>query len=61
MFEWIEKIGCTVRGNGQDLLISLPRRPSLHATRELVALFRRYELDMSVLEVLKRPSNVHLF
>jgi hypothetical protein len=47
-FEWLRRIGCvgTLWGAGPELVIPLIRRPSNSDLRELLALFRRYEVDM---------------
>jgi hypothetical protein len=46
-----------VEGIGDAILLHLPRRLSNAALRELLALFHRYDIEMSQLAQFESPSN----
>jgi hypothetical protein len=63
-FEWIERIPCIERfwGSGPALYLQVPRRRISDAClRELLALFRRYDIDMSQLAQFENASNRRWF
>jgi hypothetical protein len=62
-FDWLECIPCVegVRGRLTDLHITLQRPPGDRQLRELIAVFRRYGMDMKALAVLKTNRNAVWF
>jgi hypothetical protein len=58
-FYWLEKIPCIAgyHGEGIDLLIDLNDTVDDESLRELIALFFRYNIDLSQLAVLATESN----
>jgi hypothetical protein len=63
-FTWLQAIPgvLSVRGIGRELHITLrSKRLSVHALRELLALYRRYGGNMRELAVFANPSNEDWF
>lgn len=58
MFEWLAKmIFLEVEGSGSDLVLRLARGPSGDELRDLVAIFKRYGLNMRHLAALRTSKN----
>jgi CRISPR/Cas system CMR-associated protein Cmr5 small subunit len=63
-FDWIKKIPSIIyfEGVGKNLLFYFKsKRIKAQDLRELVALFRRYKIDMSELEIFLNEKNKELF
>lgn len=63
-FSWLQSIPgvVSVHGQGRELHIKLrSKRISTNGLRELFALYRRYEGDLSELEMFKTEANASLF
>jgi hypothetical protein len=58
-FTWLDKIKVIRRWEGVDdrVLLHVPSRISDKGLRELLALFRRYHVDMGQLAQFQTPSN----
>ena len=63
MFEWLGRITVVdnVTGEGSDLIIRLKRAPTDNQLRDLLALFFRYQMDMTPLAVLRTAKNESWF
>jgi hypothetical protein len=61
-FAWLKGIGCVdeVRGVGRDLHINV-RPPTDTELRELIALFRRYDVEQRQLARFLTPQNASWF
>lgn len=59
MFEWLSRITVVrdVNGEGRDLIIRLKRAPTDKQLGDLLALFFRYQMDMTPLAALRTPKN----
>lgn len=62
-FGWLQSIPCVgnVRGGGRTLLIELKSDVDDESLRELVAIFRRYGVDMRQLARFRHASNESWF
>jgi hypothetical protein len=63
-FEWVRRISCVHRvwGMGDELYLEVPRRRISNAClRELLALFRRYEVEMAQLAQFENRFNREWF
>jgi hypothetical protein len=63
-FSWLKKLSCVseVEGRGDTLYIRvLESKIDEHALRELLALFDRYQIDMSQLAVFDKPEFARWF
>ena len=58
-FSWLNEIKAVRRweGKGDSIFVHVPSRISDRGLRELLALFRRYRLDMRQLARFQSPSN----
>jgi sugar phosphate isomerase/epimerase len=62
MFEWLAKMTfLEVEGSGSDLILRLARGPSDDELRDLLAIFKRYGLDMRALAALRTSDNERWF
>lgn len=60
MFEWAKELSCFIDWDG-DTLVVRSRRISQEALRDLLALFRRYEIPMDQLAQFENATNRHWF
>lgn len=58
-FTWLQSIPCVkkVRGQLRELHVTLASKPTADEMREFVGLFRRYRIDMTVLEHFRTAKN----
>lgn len=63
MFEWLARISVVrdVSGEECDLIVQLKRSPTDNQLRDLLALFFRYQMDMTPLAALKTAKNESWF
>jgi hypothetical protein len=63
MFEWLGRISVVqdVTGEGCDLIIRLKRAPTDNQLRDLLAVFFRYQMDMTPLAALRTAKNESWF
>jgi len=63
MFEWLDRIPVIddVAGEGRNLVFRLKRAPNDDQLRDLLALFYRYQMDMTPLAALRTPENESWF
>lgn len=63
MFEWLGRITVirNVTGEARDLIIRLKRAPTDNQLRDLLALFFRYQMDMTPLTAMRTAKNESWF
>lgn len=63
MFDWLNRINVIrdVTGEGRLLIIRLKRAPNDEQLRDLIALFYRYQMDMTSLAVFRTEKNESWF
>lgn len=62
-FGWLNKIECIeeISGVGDSIKIALASKVNDESLREIIALFYRYEVDMTQLQTLLTKTNRHWF
>lgn len=63
MFDWLGRIGVVedVIGEGRDLISRLKQAPTDNQLRDLLALFFRYQMNMTPLAALRTAKNESWF